>query len=299
MKVSVIISVCDGRRDMFERSIHTWSKQTMSKEDFEIIIVDDAERTYFRDICKEYNSMNFQYIRIDNAKSVMPVKTFLPIVSNNVGFRQARGKVVVITGPETLQAEKNLDVAYTLKDRKDCAYGLVYRSNQEFMSNIRTNWDTLKDKGFSSLLQVRGAKADCRTRPPHPPAYWYLMAVAKEHVERIGGVDEKFACGICAEDDDFANRMELSGVLPVFEHKMVGIHQDHSVEDRKDFKHSIRKTPEGGRLRQINIALMRANLTSGRFEANKMKPIDKNYDPDYKWGDPRVIIEHEIFGGKK
>ena len=117
------------------------------------------------------------------------------------------------------------------------------------------------------------------------------MVVAKKHVETIHGVDERFAAGFCAEDDDFANRMNMSGVQPVFEHGMVGIHQDHAAEDAIDRTHSIRNTPEGIRLRQKNIALMKENLRNRKFVANP--PIDS--DPDYVWGDPRVVVEHEFY----
>jgi len=288
MKVSVVISVCDNRKDMFKRSLDTWSKQTMDKKDFELVVVDDAERSDLKKLCKTYSKehrLQIQYLNIDNSKADVPVTTFLPIVSNNVGMRIAKGDVVVITGPETLQAEDNLKIAHTMVARKECAYGLVYRSNIQFVDYIDSKWDELKDKPFENLFNIAGAKADCRTRPPHPPSYWYLMAVKKEYVEKIGGVDEAFAKGFCAEDDDFSNRMERSGVMPVFEHKMIGIHQDHSREDRLDAKHSIRKTPEGQRLRRKNTMLWKSNTVKGVVEVNK----------DHTWGDTKVIVKHETW----
>lgn len=290
MKVSVIISICDNRYGMFKRSLDTWNKQTMDKKDFELIVVDDAKRDDILELCKEYSSkgLQFQFIRIDNSKCDKPITTFLPILSNNVGFRLARGKVVVITGPETLQSENNLEVSYTLKGRKECAYGLVYRSNIKFIDKIESEWDTYLTRSFENILNIPGAKADCRTCPPHPPAYWYYMAVSKKYVEDIGGVDEDFATGICAEDDDFSNRMRLSGVTPVFENRIIGIHQDHSLEDMKDPKHNIRGKEEGLALRKFNVDLMRKNLSNKKIIANS----------DHIWGDEKVIVEEFLFGEK-
>lgn len=286
MKVSVIISICDNRYDMFKRSLDTWCNQTMDKKEFELIVVDDADRKDILNLCKEYSEKGLQikFIRIDNSKCDKPVTTFLPILSNNVGFRVATGKVVVITGPETLQSDKNLEVSYTLKGRKECAYGLVYKSDRLFMENIIVNWN--KDKDFNYWLCSPGAKSDCRTCPPHPPAYWYYMAVSKKYIEAIGGVDEDFATGICAEDDDFSNRMRLSGVTPVFEHRIIGIHQDHSVEDLLDPRHNLREKEEGILLRKYNVELMRKNLSMKKIIANT----------DHIWGDEKVIVETVLLG---
>lgn len=285
MKVSVIISICDNRKEMFRRSLDTWSKQTMSADEFELIIVDDRDRKDILDLCKEYGNLNFQYVKIDNSKCDIPIKTFTPVLSNNIGFRVARGEVVCITGPETLQSEKNIDISYSFKDRSECGYGLVYKSNIEFVKDLEKRWELLKSKPFSDLLRIRGSAVDCLSRPPHPPAYWYYMVVAKKYVERIGGVDERFGQGFCAEDDDFANRMKMSRVEPVFEHKILGIHQDHSEIDKKSQKHSLRRTPDGLKLRANNIALMRQNQLEGKMVANS----------DHIWGDPKVIVSHEVF----
>ncbi len=295
MKVSVIISMCDNRYEHFKRSLDSWCNQTMPKKDYELIIVDDANRKDIKDLCKEYSKKGlcFQYVRIDNAKSYFPIKTFIPVLSNNVGFRLANGEVVVITGPETLQSERNLDIAYKYKDLKKCAYGLVYRSNIDFVSRIKTNWN--EPIIFNELLKIPGAKADCRTVRPHPPAYYYFMAVSKKYVEEIHGLDEKFAQGVCAEDDDFSNRMAMNNVEPVFEHKIIGIHQDHSIEDANSPAHAFRKTPDGIKARQNNIALMKSNITNAVKVANVLDPHGPNYDPEYCWGDPRVIVEKEVF----
>lgn len=290
MKVSVIVSICDNRFDMSVRSLDTWVKQTADKKDFEIVIIDDAERNEYKELCSKYHNehgLQFQYIRIDNSLCDKPIVTFIPILSNNVGMRLAKGEVVVITGPETLQSEKNVEVASTMASRKECGYGLCYKSNAIFVKYLDENWGKLAytTGSFAKLLQCRGAAVDCLTRPPHPPAYWYIMAVAKKYVEAIGGVDEEFAAGFCAEDDDFSNRVRLSGVQPVFEHKIVGIHQDHTTQDLTTDGHDLRRTPEGNRLRQRNISLMRRNLQQNKIVANA----------DHRWGDEKVVIEHDIW----
>ena len=173
--------------------------------------------------------------------------------------------------------------------RKHCAYGLVFKSNLEFVNHIEQNWENLKNESFQKLLNIKGARSGCVTMPPHPPAYWYYMAVNKRSVEKIGGVDEEFAAGFCAEDDDFANRMKMLGTVPIFEHKIIGIHQDHSEVDKSSDAHKNRRSPEWRKLREKNIFLMRQNILQNKIVANQ----------DHIWGDPKVIVSYEIFGGKK
>lgn len=289
MKVSVVISACNNRAKLFGRSLYTFTKQTLPKEEFELILVDDAKRDDLFDLCKKYHeehNINFQYVRIDPEKGFHPAKSFTPALTNNVGFRCALAGVVVITGPEIMQAENNMKVAASMINRKECAYGLVYSSSPMFNEYISRKKDW-KKQPFSAILKYPGAVIDCLTRPPHPPAYWFCMAVKKEYVFKIRGVDEKFLGGICGEDDDFANRMRMSGVTPVFEHNIVGIHQDHSVNDRDDGNHNVRfDTVNWEKLRSHNLKIMYANLREKVVVANE----------DHEWGDLNTIIERESFG---
>jgi hypothetical protein len=288
MKVSVVISACDNRMRLFDRALDTWALQTMPKDDFELVVVDDAVREDLREQCRTRGralGLNIQFIRIDKTKSVIPVKSFIPVLTNNVGFRHARGEVVAVTGPETLQASGNLVAAWTAKDRKECAYGLVFRANPAATEFMARGWDRLRKLPIGHLLQIPGTKAACVTAPPHPPAYWYLMAVAREHVERIGGVDERFLGGLCGEDDDFANRMRMSGITPVFDHSMVGIHQDHSREDHNDGIH-LDRNGAGRHLWVHNQALVKDNLSRQDPLANA----------GHEWGSASLVVLKEVFG---
>lgn len=290
MKVSVIISICDNREEFFLRSLDTWIKQTFSNKDFEIIIVDDANRIELHKLCSDYNKLyklNFQIIRINNDLCKIPITTFTPALSNNIGFKVSNGEVVYITGPETLQYEKNIEIAYSFVNRQECGYGLVYKSNISFVETIAKNWDVYKKIPFKNLFQIPGAAAQCLTKFPHPPRYHYILTVKKSYVENIGGYDERFCQGFCAEDDDFGNRMEMNGIQPLFEHKMLGIHQDHSIIDAKSKKHSLRKSQDGQILRQKNIKLMKENLLKKQIVVNK----------NHIWGDTNIIIEHKVLKG--
>lgn len=291
MKVSVVISACDNRVHLFERALDTWASQTMPKDEFELLVVDDAERESLRQLCQTKGpacGLNIRFIRIDKSRSVIPVKSFIPVLTNNVGFRKAAGEVVVVTGPETLQASTNMEMAWTMRDRTECAYGLVFRANASATDYIAKGWDRLRRLPIEHLLQIPGAKDNCVTMSPHPPAYWYFMSVAKKYVEQIGGVDERFLGGLCAEDDDFSNRMRMAGVEPVFEHRIVGIHQDHSREDHNDGVHINRREGLGYNLWVHNFSLMQDNLVKGDPVANQ----------GYDWGSSDLTIIDETYGGR-
>lgn len=289
LKVSVIISASDKREKLFERSLDTWARQTMPKEDFEILVMDDWKREGLRQLCAQraqQDGMNIRYMRIDYKRNrkIRWTPTFIPVLTNNVGFRKARGEVVVITGPETLQASRNLEVAWSMRNREECGYGLVWRANPGGTDKIAKDWEKLKNAPMEQLLEITGVKNECVTMPPHKPEYWYLMAVARKHVIDIGGVDERFSKGICGEDTDIANRMKMIGVEPVFEHAMIGIHQDHSREDAGDGKHINRKEGKGYNMWVHNFRLMEENL----------RRQDPNPNRNRDWGSWDMIVLDEI-----
>lgn len=286
MEVSVIISMCDNREDLFERSLFMYSKQTLSKDMFEIIIIDDKNRDNVKNLCKSFSQkkgLRFQYINVDPDKSFIKANSFTPALTNNIGFRNSRGEVVVIVGPETLVCDKNLERALKVKNKNYCLYGLVFLSDTKFVEKINSVLD-FENVSFYDLLKLPGAKHNCHSCPPHPPAYWYWMVANKKDVFKISGVDERFMQGISGEDDDFANRMKLSGTFTLFDHSMIGIHQNH-LSANKIGDHSVRFTPKWKELRETNLKFLRENIDNKTFVANS----------DHVWGDPGVIVSKEFF----
>jgi hypothetical protein len=96
-KNSVIISVKD-RKDFLDRTLFSYGKQTMPKDEFELIIVDDNSTDDLLSVCKkhsEISGLQFQYIKVDSTKGAIKQGGFTPALTNNIGFKNARGSVFI------------------------------------------------------------------------------------------------------------------------------------------------------------------------------------------------------------
>ena len=285
IKNSVIISI-KNRGDFLDRTLYTFAKQTMPKKEFEIVIVDDDSTDDLLDICKKHSSLSglqFQYIKINTAKGAIPQKGFTPALSNNIGFKKARGSVFIITGPESLQKETNMELTWKACHGPNCIYGIVYRAPPQFVDGLRSDRDWHSYTYLNQLLQ--------RCKPPLQKEstggfWWYYAATRKEYIIAVNGVDERYMEGICGEDDDFAYRMKFLGLNLAHNHDIFCIHQDHSREDKKDFAHRIRFHNAQWRiLRSHNLAILLECRKSGNPIVNK----------DINWGAEEAIVKIEVF----
>lgn len=283
IKVSVVLSVFN-RRKMFRHTLQTYANQTLPKNEFELVVVDDKSTDDIKGLCKEMAEefgLQFQYVLIDRMKGAITPETFTPALSNNIGFKLARGSVIVVTGPETLQKEVNLEASWKCANEGKCFYGNVYRSSTKFVDELRKD-DKWKTISFRDMIAIPGAKEDVSVTKGW---WWYYIAVRKEHVLAINGVDERYMRGVTGEDDNFAARLIASGVPLARNTTIEGIHQDHSREDR-DERHGFRfDKRKWRRFRRHNI-----NLMSG-WSKTKEPVANKTID----WGSFNAIIEKEIF----
>lgn len=285
IKNSVIISLKD-RLEFLDRTLYTYAKQTMPKDQFEIVIIDDGSKDNILGLCKTHaarSGLQFQYIRVDTKKGAVPQKGFTPALTNNIGFKNARGSVVIITGPETLQMETNMSETWDACQGPLAIYGYVYKSGPRFVDAMKSNKEWHKYDSFEEVLSLPAAR---ESKPDLAGFWWYYAAIRKEYVLKIHGVDEKYMEGICGEDDDFANRLSFLGLELKHNKKIVGIHQNHSREDKKDTVHNIRFDKQLWRkMRNHNLRLLEACK-------NVCDPIaNKNID----WGTEEAIIDKEIF----
>ncbi len=286
IKNSVIISVKD-REEYLHRTLYSYSKQTMPKNEFELVIVDDGSKDDLLSLCKRHaksSGLQFQYIRVDTKKGAVFQEGFTPALTNNIGFKNARGSVLIVTGPETLQSEVNMVQTWESCKKPRCIYGYVYKSGLRFTDYLKKNKsDWHKYKSFNDILKIDGAM---EIEPDITGFWWYYAAARKEYILGIRGVDERFMKGICGEDDDFANRLRFYGVQLIHNKNIVGIHQNHYSDDRRDTVHNIRFNKRvWNKMRKINSKYLAKTLESENPIANKH--ID--------WGTSEAIIDKEIF----
>lgn len=276
-KVSVVISL-KNRTKFLKYSLSTLEKQTLPKSEFELIFVDDGSTEDIAKFLESYSDIfNIKYIKIDSSKSEIPAWSHTPSLSNNVGFKAAEGSVIVICGPEILHAENNLSAAYASGMSGVAAFGIVYHSNLHFVHNLFQHED-VKNITFKQMFDMPGAKHNCISTKGF---WWFLLAVKKSNIMAIGGVDEEYLRGVCAEDDDFAARLNENKTKNIIDNTLVGIHMEHESEDDKYDKRRHRQTPEWQAARAINTA---------RWEAwQKHKTIVANKGRD--WGSYKVITE--------
>ncbi len=277
MKVSIVISA-KNRAQLFSRSLALYSNQTMAPEDWELVLVDDASTEDLRGVLRAHGSkLNWRYIRMDSHLNDFPVY-WGPALSNNVGFRAARGEVVCVTGPEILLAENALEKGYEGAMKDQNVYGYIFHSSSRF---VRMMDAMEKIPPFATLDRLPGARHQDITRHTF---YWFFCAVKREHIEAIGGCDEEFMRGICGDDDDFANRMRAHGVPSVHDYTLVGIHQDHTREDRGD-PQRIRWNPVWEKARHQNTKYL------------EEWPSLRNQDPvankSRDWGSSNLVLERE------
>lgn len=282
-KISIVISLFN-RISFLERTLYSYSKQTMSKNDFEIVIIDDKSTEDILGLCQDFSkqySLRFNYILVDQSKGAIPPRSFCQSLTNNIGIKKSRGSVIIITGPETLQKETNLEKSWTNVNEGYCVYGDIYRSSNKFVDIIIDN-NKYKEMTFDEMFSLPGAK-DCTAQLG---GFWgYYIAIRKEHLMEIHGFDEEYMKGIAADDDNFAFRVDAFGVPLIRNNTILGIHQDHSREDKSDL-HSIRKNDINlwNELRDHNIRLLNGWHKDRKYLANE------NID----WGSEQAIIGEVI-----
>jgi len=98
MKVSVILSYYK-QPEILEKTLHIWTNQTFDHNEYEILVMDGGVDREAENICKDYRVKfpNLRYFNYDGR-----VDYRCPIHSWNVGFKQARADILIVTMEDRL-----------------------------------------------------------------------------------------------------------------------------------------------------------------------------------------------------
>ncbi len=280
MKVSVVISI-KNRTKLFRRSLKQYCKQSMLEQDWELVIVDDSSDEDVLGTLQMYApDLNWQYIKMDSSRNDFPIY-WGPSLSNNVGFKSAKGEVIAIAGPEIMVDSNTLDLSYEVASTGVSAFGHVLFSSNQFVQLMDSN-PGMEDLDFKDLFALHSAKSG------YPDItkdnfYWFWAACPRQAIMDMGGCDEEFMRGIVGDDDDFADRLRLIGATPVHEFRINGIHQEHVTADRADPKR-IRRNGTWEAARKINTEHLESN------RKNKVVVVNQGRD----WGSEKLVINRVI-----
>jgi len=266
MKISVIISLAGNRAGLFKRSLDAWLNQTLPKSEWEMIVVDDANRLGCQKLCRRYarKGIQMRFLRVDRSRSLMPVRGFVPALTINAGIKAAQGRVLMITGPEVIHGRGNLSAA---AEADGARYGMVAHAGRIATGYLAKGWSSLQHKPIRHLAQL----PTVRLHKAKLPNRWSCAVVLKNDAERIGGVDERFLGGDGVDDADFAGRLHMAGVEMLCDTRIVCLHQDHSMDDARDPSRQI-DPDERQKLRDHNFTLLKDALDRNDPVANKSEP---------------------------
>jgi glycosyltransferase involved in cell wall biosynthesis len=301
MKISVIYSNYN-RSDLMEAGLHYLARQSMSPEEFEVVIVDDGSEEDYEPICEAYaDRLRIQWVRYDHTRHPIfaelnpggraildppdePLWYHTPAISHNLGMRHARGEVICITQPEVLFHPDCLQRGYdAATGKKRLVFGMPYMSTPEFRVWVlearkegrHIRWSDLKKNSG----HTGGGDGGENFRYY---AYWWIAFVQSAAIFRICGVDEEYQRGVYGEDDDFRVRLERDRWHKIYHKTAEGIHLDHSHLGGH-WDRNGERWKQGGEVNRKRYDLVR----------RRQLPVAANQGR--VWGDPALVTRHEVY----
>ena len=143
MKLSVILSIFN-RSTLLERGLRTIDWQTMSKNDFEIIIIDDNSTEDLKKVYEPYiGKMNIRHIKYDKTKHDFYTKEedwyHTQAISGNIGINQAKGEILCIQQPEMLLSRQAYEVGYKYAMEGKAVFGEILLTGKTFRDWLEKN----------------------------------------------------------------------------------------------------------------------------------------------------------------
>lgn len=192
--------------------------------DVEIIIVDDfsAPEHNLDTIKDEFPTLLISVIRMQDE---VPTKDYCnPCVPFNVGFRYAKGDIIVLQNPECCHVGDVLEhIANTLTDENYLVFHCFASTVNQLDELHRTNNISIpEDTKF-------GPAGGCwYVHEEHRPLAWHFTsAITTNNLKALNGFDERLAYGRGGDDVEFLYRINHLGLKVEFVRQPFVVHQWH------------------------------------------------------------------------
>ena len=172
-------------------------KETYGGYKYEVVIVDDNSTSehHLDELVKEY-SYPINLIKITEEEKGDRIN---PCSVYNKGFREAKGKIVVIQNPECIHFGDLLGYLKSNLGHNDYfAFSAYNCMGAEFTDNLLKNIHLVNDPTFNAQNNVCWYNHPV-TRPVH---YHFCAAMLNDNLKMLGGFDEEFAKGAWFDDNE-------------------------------------------------------------------------------------------------
>lgn len=228
MKISIVTAYYN-RKKLFENTLSSIVSQSPDPSmELEVIAVDDGsdEEERLEDLTEQYPFL--KVIRLEKADKWY----FNSCIPFNIGFREAKGDIVILQNPECLHYGDVLK--YTQKHINDSNYisFSCFSLGIESTDNLHTLLESpekLQKLMTDNNVGYIGDGLDCwyNHSVTNPKGYHFCAAITKKNLYDLGGFDERFARGIAFDDNEFLHRIKLKGLQIEIIDQPIVLHQNH------------------------------------------------------------------------
>ncbi|MGG7552007.1 glycosyltransferase family 2 protein [Chryseobacterium arthrosphaerae] len=228
MKISIVTAYYN-RKKLFENTLSSIVSQSPDPSmELEVIAVDDGsdEEERLEDLTEQYPFL--KVIRLEKADKWY----FNSCIPFNIGFREAKGDIVILQNPECLHYGDVLK--YTQKHINDSNYisFSCFSLGIESTDNLHTLLESpekLQKLMADNNVGYIGDGLDCwyNHSVTNPKGYHFCSAITKKNLYDLGGFDERFARGIAFDDNEFLHRVKLKGLQVEIIDQPIVLHQNH------------------------------------------------------------------------
>lgn len=225
MKISIAIQYYNRRYQLLN-TLNSISNTKLSKDEYEVIIVDDAsdDEHDISDITKLFPDIDIKLFSFTKSEKWWSC----PVLPLNKSIAMSTGDAIIIMGAEMFFVGDILtDVKTRIKPNNYLVYATLALNSDDTMKMAMMSYDDILTKPFV-------AKA-----PPGHHGGWYqhsefrntcfnfCTAIMRDDVLDLGGFDERFAWGVSHGDDNFLDRIKIKGMNIISIDSPMTYHQYH------------------------------------------------------------------------
>jgi glycosyltransferase involved in cell wall biosynthesis len=237
MLMSIVMAYYN-RKPQLLNTLRSISASSISKDQYEVIIVDDCSDPEHRlnDI-SGFFGLDIKVIEIDKTRK----NWYNPCITFNIGFNAAKGNILVIQNPECLHYGDCLKIiesaigdnvyvnlgCYSLGQEKTekllKTVNPFEQSNLIFYNTIKECVEPINNVSVANC----GEDAWYNHAQYRPVYYHFLSAMYRYDMDQLGGFDNRFGAGLSYDDDEFLRRIARKKMCIKHCVQPFAIHQYH------------------------------------------------------------------------